>query len=314
MDFEFKGKYVISGKLVCETGLHIGGAAEGFEIAGLDNPVIRDPLTDYPYIPGSSLKGKLRHLLEWSLGKNPYSGKPHHFTEAKDKVSFEPCSCGRCEACVLFGTTPEEPKGIAPVKEGEELGLARAHVVKVRRGEKEEEKTYRITGPARLTVRDAFPTEETIAQWKQYLGENIYTELKVENALDRVTAEANPRTMERVPAGSEFAFEMIFDLYREEDKALLKSLFMAMHLLENSALGGSGSRGHGKVKFAEVKVSFRSLDYYLCKVDQEEVRVKAERDNLKKPTKHVLSGRVSGEVPCERSLVKFLGGRLDDIV
>lgn len=312
MDLEFKGKYIITGKLICETGLHIGGTAEGFEIGGLDSPVIKDRLSDYPYIPGSSLKGKLRHLLEWSLGKNPFSKKSHHFTE--DKGSFQPCSCGRCEACVLFGTTPESPKGVSEITTQEELGYAFAHSVKDRKDGQEIEILYRITGPSRLTVRDCFPTAETIAKWKRYLGENVYTELKTENALDRVTAEANPRTMERVPAGSEFSFEMIVDIYRDKDIDLIKKLFEAMLLLENSALGGQGTRGHGRVKFSDLNIAFRSLDYYQCKVDKEEMLCECHRDKPEKPSKFKISGKISEEVTFQQSLVKFLGSRLDTIL
>ncbi|HCD71329.1 MAG TPA: type III-A CRISPR-associated RAMP protein Csm3, partial [Thermovirga lienii] len=59
-----KGKVILSGEIVCKTGLHIGASDTGLSIGGMDNPVIRDPLTKTPYIPGSSLKGKLRSLFE----------------------------------------------------------------------------------------------------------------------------------------------------------------------------------------------------------------------------------------------------------
>jgi CRISPR-associated protein Csm3 len=244
MNLQFKGKYVITGKVVCESGLHIGGSTEGFEIGGVDNPVIKDPLTDQPYIPGSSLKGKLRHLLEWSLGPNTNTGKPHHFTEdaPKGKTEFKPCSCGKCAACQIFGVASDNTE------------------------------TRQEAGPTRLAVRDAFLTRNHDShnprrfysgeELSQLLGENLYTEIKTENALDRVTSEANPRPMERVPAGAAFDVEMIFDVYRPEDRQLLQGLFTAMHLLENSALGGSGSRGHGKVKFLDIKAEFRPVDYY----------------------------------------------------
>ncbi len=224
MDFSFRGKYLIKGEIACVTGLHIGGMTEGFEIGGVDNPVIRDPLTDHPYIPGSSLKGKLRHLLEWSLGKiekHPkHTGYTAHF-------------CGECDACQLFGPASDE----TPVRMN--------------------------AGPTRLTVRDAFPTSNSLKEWEKWLGEKVYTEVKTENALDRVTSEANPRPIERVPAGSTFDFEMIFDVYREEDaRRLMRSLFAAMHLLENSALGGSGSRGHGRIEFRNLGVVARPVGYY----------------------------------------------------
>lgn len=55
-----KGLIVIK----CLTGLHIGQGNEGIQIGGIDSPVIKSPSNNLPYIPGSSLKGKLRCLLE----------------------------------------------------------------------------------------------------------------------------------------------------------------------------------------------------------------------------------------------------------
>ncbi|RLC81569.1 MAG: type III-A CRISPR-associated RAMP protein Csm3 [Chloroflexi bacterium] len=243
---KLKGKYIISGKIYCKTGLHIGGTAEGFEIGGIDNPVIRDPLTDLPYIPGSSLKGKLRSLLEWKEGK---FGKGR---KSDGTPTFGPCNCGHCEVCVLFGTPPRHR-----VKKPEELEEKELKFLTA------DEEGYTISGPTRLTVRDAFPSEDTKKRWEQWLGEGIYTEIKMENAIDRVTSEANPRPMERVPAGSEFEFQMIVDIYHENDKKLLKSLFTAMALLEDSSLGGSGTRGHGRVEFRDIEVKFRPVEYYI---------------------------------------------------
>lgn len=224
MNLQFKGKYILSGEIRCVTGLHIGGTSTGPEIGGVDNPVIKDPLTERPYIPGSSLKGKLRALLEWSLGK--VEKHPKH------KDTYTAHFCGKCPACIIFG----------PASDDTAVRMA--------------------AGPTRLTVRDSFPTEETLRRWEDWLGEGIYTEIKTENAVDRVTSEANPRPMERVPAGSAFEFEMIFDIYRDEDRKLLKDLFTAMHLLEDSALGGSGSRGHGRVRFEGLKLEWRPVEYY----------------------------------------------------
>jgi CRISPR-associated protein Csm3 len=263
-DLIFQGKFFISGVIQCKTGLHIGGSDEGFEIGGNDNPVIRNPINGWPYIPGSSLKGKLRHLTEWSLGKNEFTKQSLavHFTvsDSGGKPSFKPCSCGQCSACVLFGVTPDDG-----VKENvpAENSLAVLFVSKPNNVEEEAEgKTYLITGPTRLTVRDAFPSKTTRDEWQKFLGDNIYTELKTENALDRVTAEANPRSLERVTAGSEFEFEMIVDLYRPRDKELLQALFSAMALLEDSALGGSGSRGSGRIAFDKLNVEYRPVAYY----------------------------------------------------
>ena len=77
----------ITGKIKIETGLHIGASTDALEIGGMDNPIIKDPMTRLPYIPGSSLKGKMRSLMEWKLGKISINGSL--------------CSCGAedCHLC-----------------------------------------------------------------------------------------------------------------------------------------------------------------------------------------------------------------------
>ena len=248
-NFRFQGKFVITGILECVTGTRIGGTQEKFEIGGIDNPVIKDPLTDLPYIPGSSLKGKLRSLLEWA--RETKAVQVHH---PKHGV-FTACHCGECVACRLFGVASDNSE------------------VRLK------------AGPTRLTVRDAFPTgyetvleavkqgkglsaedlpeNTTVRRWWEMLGEGINTELKSENFINRLTAEANPRTMERIPAGSEFQVEFVMDVYDANgDKDLLEALAEAMKLLEHSALGGSGSRGYGRVRFKGLKVEWFPVTYY----------------------------------------------------
>ncbi|NIK73933.1 CRISPR-associated protein Csm3 [Thermonema lapsum] len=66
---------ILRGKIKVETGLHIGGSKEKLEIGGVDSPVVRDPRTRYPYLPGSSIKGKMRSLLEYFLGVVDKDGK-----------------------------------------------------------------------------------------------------------------------------------------------------------------------------------------------------------------------------------------------
>jgi len=62
-------KIIIRGDIVLKTGTHIGGTNTQMGIGGPDNLVIRNPLNRMPIIPGSSLKGKMRGLLELLLGK-----------------------------------------------------------------------------------------------------------------------------------------------------------------------------------------------------------------------------------------------------
>lgn len=271
--FAFQGKYVVSGYLLAETGLRVGGMTEGIEIGGVDNPVIRDPLSGRPYIPGSSLKGKLRHLLEWSLGKIEAHPKHRGFT-----AHF----CGDCDACVIFGVSSDDTE------------------VRMK------------AGPSRLLVRDAFPTPETLRLWDTWLGERVYTELKNENYLDRVTSAANPRTMERVPAGSRFGFEIIFDVYKEADRDRMGQVFRAMYLLENSALGGSGSRGHGQVKFMDMTVVERPKDHYLAatpEIMRFAARSHPEKEYPDRPAKHQLLAPESGEIDFDASLPQYVAER-----
>ncbi|MEM2889790.1 MAG: hypothetical protein QW358_00365 [Candidatus Hadarchaeum sp.] len=90
-----------------------------------------------------------------------------------------------------------------------------------------------------------------------------YTELKWEVMIDRVTSEANPRPLERVPADSVFGpFEMIFSIYDKGDCDLLPKLFEAMRLLEDDYLGGSGSRGSGKVRFEGLNIEIKPVEAY----------------------------------------------------
>ena len=61
-ELTFLGKLIIEGEIQCQTGLHIGAGKGSQEIAGADNPVVKDAF-GMPYIPGSSLRGRLRSLL-----------------------------------------------------------------------------------------------------------------------------------------------------------------------------------------------------------------------------------------------------------
>jgi CRISPR-associated protein Csm3 len=88
------------------------------------------------------------------------------------------------------------------------------------------------------------------------------TEVKSENAIDRITSQANPRTLERVPAGARFKVRFVVDVLCEEDKPLVAKLVEAVRLLEDDALGGGGSRGSGRVRFANLKLTWRGRGFY----------------------------------------------------
>jgi CRISPR-associated protein Csm3 len=225
----FIGNLILRGKFECLTGLHIGGSKEKLEIGGVDSPVVRDPRTRYPYVPGSSLKGKMRSLLEFGLGKVPLNNDNDRKLE-KGGVS------DAAEIVRLFGIGVDQ-RDQAKDKKGDHL--------------------YNI-GPSRLVIRDCHADEETRKWWKSLDTDLLYTEYKSENGINRLTSAANPRFIERVAAGSRFDFEMVyslFDINEGKDAAIknakedLDNLRMALLMLEHNFLGKSGSRGYGRIKF-----------------------------------------------------------------
>jgi CRISPR-associated protein Csm3 len=270
--FSYKGTVIIKYEMKALTGLRVGGSKENFDIGGLDNPVIKTlgVIENYdgrgnnlpegaPYIPGSSLKGKIRSLVEWAKGRVDYMiSKANNDVERAGK----PCVCGRCEVCKVFGT--------GDAKTLESLKLSE------------------LPGPPRLRVFDAYPTWESIQKLQETLGENIFTEIKTENAINRLTSRANPRKVERVPAGVVFFGEMAFHLFTKEDPELLKVVFEGMRLLEDDYLGGYGSRGSGKVRFENIEVILRPKAYYFGERVEERLTQKttvqdilADYDNVK---------------------------------
>jgi CRISPR-associated protein Csm3 len=116
--------------------------------------------------------------------------------------------------------------------------------------------------PARLSVFDAPLVLESItAPMRETLDDEL-TEVKSENAIDRITSQANPRTLERVPAGARFRIRMVLDILCAEDAALPGLVVQGLRLLEDDALGGGGSRGSGRVRFDNLRMTWRGKDYY----------------------------------------------------
>lgn len=94
---------IIKGKIYCESGLHIGGSSDEIEIGGVDMTVIKHPITNEPYIPGSSIKGKMRSSLERAKGINP---------------NGDPCGCGKrdCMVCTVFGPHKNTGHQLGPTR------------------------------------------------------------------------------------------------------------------------------------------------------------------------------------------------------
>jgi CRISPR-associated protein Csm3 len=193
---------IVAGTITLETGLHIGGSKSSLDIGGLDSPVIKTP-QGIPYIPGSSLKGKIRSLL--GIKEGSFDLKNDSDVLVK-----------------MFGSSEKGRETIS-----------------------------------RLIFRDAQLDE---ADFKKIFTDNdavldtAYTEAKYENKIDRKSGTTDKkgggiRQIERVPAGAKFNFEIVINVF-DEDKndKIEEKLKEGITLLENNYLGGSGSRGYGKVK------------------------------------------------------------------
>lgn len=231
-------KLIITGKMTLLTGLHIGDSKDNVEIGGVDNPVVRRKDNNEPYIPGSSLKGKLRSLLEVALGENA-------------DTSFKKYSPGKGQVLAkLFGSAAND-------------GTPSRLLVRDAYLTRELNEKGELTGGWAKLLYDSEFTDMP------------YTEVKFENTIDRIKGTAlNPRQTERIPAGAEFEVQFVANIitptfekddkgnktrdipeseqlttaqkYEQEFLALLKD---GIRLLEDDYLGGSGSRGYGQVVF-----------------------------------------------------------------
>ena len=220
------GRVFITGDIRAVTGLHIGGAAGALQVGGVDAPVIRDPLTNRPYVPGSSLRGKMRSLTEKRTGRiqNFRIGKGVHI-----HVCEEPGDYTECAVCPIFGVPGDKP----------------------------------ASNPTRLVVRDVFMSEASAKALQDAQTDLPFSEVKWEATIDRVTSAAVPRQIERVPAGTVFdGFEMVYSIYGAADIGRLLTVLEAMQLLEDDYLGGLGSRGGGKIAFQNLTVYVRSSENY----------------------------------------------------
>jgi CRISPR-associated protein Csm3 len=231
------GKLIIDGDITCQTGLHIGAGKGSLDIGGADNPVVKDAY-GMPYIPGSSLRGRLRSLLEHSSGLAVPAELIYLNRRRGQEVRIHSSSAPGDEICLLFGRNPGK--------------IDRVQGDAVEGG----------ATPARFAIYDAPLEAESITpQMRENLDDEI-TELKSENAVDRITAQSSPRTLERVPAGARFKVRMVIDILCEEDKQLVPRVAEGLRLLEDDALGGGGSRGSGRIKFSGLSVVWRSRSYY----------------------------------------------------
>jgi CRISPR-associated protein Csm3 len=246
------GKLILEGEMHCETGLHVGVGKGSLEIGGADNPVVKDA-HGRPYVPGSTLRGRIRALLEQATGMAIPSELVFISKRKGQEVRIHQSDRPDDEICILFGRSPGRMEKVG----GGDIDSNHAT-------------------PARLSVFDAPLVPDSITpQMRETLDDEL-TEVKSENAIDRITSQANPRTLERVPAGARFTFRMVLDMLCAEDAALTPLVVQGLRLLEDDALGGGGSRGSGRVRFGNLKLTWRGKDYYASGAAEQELTTGAD--------------------------------------
>lgn len=218
----------LNGTLHVLSGLHIGAGRDTIEIGGLDQPIVKHPVTGEPYVPGSSLKGKMRSLLEI-----------YYFIDDPQTSRFvgagKPCGCGRkdCPACVIFGSSGDKKNA--------------------------------DTGPSRLMVRDAMLCDR---DRKRFARGELPMEIKYENIIHRVKGIAeHPRPLERIPAGVVFDFNLSFKVFAGDAPNLIDYVYRGLRLVELDALGGCGSRGCGQVRFDDLSCDGQKVDLASVNLD-----------------------------------------------
>ena len=228
----------LTGQIELLSGLHIGSGNTEIHIGGTDNPVITNPITQQPYIPGSSIKGKIRSLLEWHLGVvSQTDGHPLTF---KHINKIDPKVRDKAKALIkLFGGAPD--------------------------GDIDQELLAEI-GPSRLAFWDC----ALDPNWVKEMDDKnlLLTEVKMENTIDRIKGTAeHPRNTERVPATAKFDFNLTIRVHDGED--LSHTVLLGLKLLELTGLGGSGSRGYGKIVFRDLKLDGEDFQ---TKLDQVKIQ------------------------------------------
>lgn len=198
------------GKIECITGLHIGSGSEKLEIGGVDSPVVRHPHTKYPYIPGSSLKGKLRTLLEFALGVVGDDGGP-----SKDERIVR-----------LFGLGANK-------KEKLQTGPTRLIV--------------RDSNPDEETIKMWSEKVDSLLLYTEYKAENTLNRI-TSAANPRFIERVVPGSkfdFEIIYT----VYKISENDSAEKINQDISYLIQAMRLLEDGYIGKSGSRGYGKIKF-----------------------------------------------------------------
>lgn len=212
---QIKIKKVV-GKIYVKTGLHVGAGNDKVEIGGMDNPIIKNPINREPYIPGSSIKGKLRSAIEWNTG-------------IVAKTGGSVCSCGseQCPVCRVFGSANTKSEG-----------------------SKDRGPTRLIVRDAVLTKEwsEKFAKGVSILEDK---SENTIDRIQGVASNPRHIERVAPG----VEFDFEISYRVIDtgDGGKLDEDNFKEVVLKGLKILENDYLGGGGTRGNGQIEFKDLQ-------------------------------------------------------------
>jgi len=260
----------VDSKLTLVSGLHIGDVDDGMKIGGVDSPVMKREVfcnengevgfgytrkIEEPYIAGSSLKGKVRSLLEHSLGLI-------RVAKLLDNKEYKENSDKREKKYKVGGVIDSQFIKVLNYNNNytmndKKLIEKKAQLIITLFGESGTN-SKDIT---RLIFRDCFITQEV--RKAHFEGNIKLFESKYENVIDRKTGTTiggGLRQIERVPSAIEFDFTLSIRLFDEQNRELfINTILLGLKLLELDALGGNGSRGYGRVRFDGLEIDNESI-------------------------------------------------------
>lgn len=241
---QLKAKYLITGTIKALSGLHIGGSNTSMDIGGVDSSVIRNAVTNVPYIPGSSLKGKMRSLVELTYGSIG--------TKRMGAVENGPTNDPETIAGRLFGVIPEKS------------GDPRQR-------------------PSRIIVRDAELDEERFDNSQTELPySEVKTEVVIDRITSKAMPRQIERVPAGAEFKLNLTVN-VFDEDMPKDKgfegALVQHTLLALQLVQDDYIGGHGSRGSGQVAFKIDDIQRKDVKYYQTASNEYIQSVKSEYED-----------------------------------
>lgn len=213
--------WVVEGLITLKSGTRIGGSDDILQIGGTDLTCIKDPVTGKPYLPGSSLKGKMRSELERSLGK----------------VRDEPCGCAEqtCPVCVVFGPHKKTNHGLGPTR----IIVRDAHLVAGGQLESKTENSIKRSTGAAVNPRSL----ERVVPGSQFRLAIGLQEFDIDK--DFPYTEFDDATGKEVPVRGA--------------SALRNVVLHALDLVEASGIGSGVGKGYGEIEISIVTDERRTL-------------------------------------------------------